>query len=272
MFDFHVHTDFSEDSSAKMEDVIKGAIKAGLKEMCFTDHMDYDFGGVGLDSDYFLFDIEEYFAQIANYKEKYKDDISIKIGIELGLQPHILELCSKDIQSYPFDFAIASIHTLERIDLVSKKYFENKTQKQAYEIYFKDLLYIVNNFNDYNVLGHVDIIKRYGGYDSILPLSEYYDIVEAILKKAIENGKGIEINTSGIRYKLGDYHPSQDIVKLYHQLGGEIITMASDAHSPQYIGYDFKNVLNYLKDIGFKYINSFDKMNPVFHKIDDLLI
>lgn len=272
MYDFHVHSDFSEDSSAKMEDVIEGAIKKGLREICFTDHTDYDFGGKGINSDSFRFDINEYFSVIEKYKKKYQDDIIIRIGIELGLQPHILDMSSKDVKSHAFDFAIASIHSVERKDLVLNEYFKGKSQKQAYEVYFHELDYIVNHYEDYNVLGHLDIVKRYGGYDCPLPFEEYYEAVVAILKKVIEKGKGIELNTSGIRYKLGDYHPSVDIVKLYHDLGGEIITIGSDAHHPQYLGFDFANGLKHLKDIGFKYITSFEKMMPKFHRIDDILL
>ena len=272
MYDFHVHSDFSEDSSAKMEDVIKISIKKGLKEICFTDHSDYDFAGTGIDSNYFRFDIKEYFSAIEEYKKKYQNDIIIRIGIELGLQAHTLDCCKKEVNSHDFDFAIASVHSLEGADFIDPDYFDGKTQKQAYERYFHELDYIVNNYEDYNVLGHLDIIKRYGGYNAPLPFVEYYDTVVAILKKAIEKGKGIELNTSGIRYKLGDYHPSTDIVKLYHSLGGEIITIGSDAHDPLYMGFDFTNALNHLKDIGFKYITSFEKMKPIFHNIDDLLI
>ena len=43
-------------------------------------------------------------------------------------------------------------------------------------------------------------------------------------------GKGIELNTGGFKYGLGHPNPCEDIIKRYKELGGEIITLGSDAH------------------------------------------
>lgn len=264
MFDFHTHTNFSPDASMDVEDAIKTSIKKGLKEICFTDHIDYDYDGK---NNHILFDYSTYFKSLKALKTKYNDRISIKIGVEMGLQPHLLEQYEKDAKMYDFDFIIGSIHSVEKNDLYSGNYFESKTQRDAYLVYFNELKYIVDYFDHFNVLGHIDVIKRYGNYDVCLPLEEYKDITIEIFRKIIEKGKGIELNTSGIRYQLGDYHPSLDIIKLYFDLGGEIITLGSDAHTPEHIAYDFINATKALESIGFKYIATFDKRKPVFHKI-----
>lgn len=95
----------------------------------------------------------------------------------------------------------------------------------------------------------------------------FIDIIEDILKTAIERGKGIEINTSCFRYKLPDLTPSREIITLYKKLGGEIITIGSDSHSTNQIAYEFSQVQSILKDIGFNYLCKFDKMKPSFIKI-----
>lgn len=268
MYDFHVHSEYSPDSSMPMEKAISAAIKKGLKEICFTDHTDYDYDGEG---NHFQFNFDEYIKEIENYQKKYKNQIIIRKGVEFGLQPHIIKHYQEDTENYDFDFVICSIHSVEKNDLYMGNFFNNKSQKKAYEVYFQELSDVVSNYTDYSVLGHLDIIKRYGGFDFSLPLEEYKDYTGSILKKVIKNGKGIELNTSGIRYMLGDYHPSIEIMKLYHDLGGEIVTLGSDSHVPEHIAFDFENALKHLKDIGFEYISSFEKMKPVFHKIDDLL-
>ncbi|SDK21465.1 histidinol-phosphatase HisJ family protein [Natronincola ferrireducens] len=268
MYDFHVHSNFSPDSSMKMKEAIEAAIKQGVKELCFTDHTDYDYDGNNND---FQFDFYEYFSSIEELQKIYEGKITIHKGVEFGLQPHILDRYKEDVKAYSFDFILGSIHSVEKKDLFFGNFFDNKEQKTAYAVYFQELSYVVDNYTDYSVLGHLDIIKRYGGFDMALPLEEYKDFTVNILKKVIEKGKGIELNTSGLRYKLGDYHPSIDIVKLYHDLGGEIITLGSDSHQPQHLAFDFPNALKHLKNIGFKYVTTFQKLQPNFHSIDRIL-
>ena len=147
------------------------------------------------------------------------------------------------------------------------EYFKNKSQKEAYEVYYKTLYDIIKNYNNYSVVGHVDLIKRYGNYSNILKDSLFIDIIESILKEAIYKGKGIELNTSCFRYKLPDLTPSRKIISLYKDLGGEIITTGSDAHSPAFISCKFDYICSYLKDLGFKYISTFNNLKPNFIKL-----
>lgn len=262
-YDYHMHSYHSADSTAPMEEMIKSSINKGLKEICFTDHVDYDIiGNPNVKVNY-----EEYFKEIDSLSRKYADGISIKTGIEMGYQNHLKDRCSQDIQNHDFDFVIASIHTIDKHELYTGDYHKGKTQYEAYEGYYERLLDLVNTFNDYSVLGHIDLIKRYGGYPAILSDDLFSDYLEAILKKVIECGKGIELNTSCFRYNLPDLTPSQNILKLYKQLGGEIITVGSDSHNPQQVAAKFEYVHNVLKDIGFKYICRFSKMNPEFIKL-----
>ena len=116
----------------------------------------------------------------------------------------------------------------------------------------------VDNFNNFDVLGHIDYIDRYFEDFSTIPkYEEYHYLIESILKILIQKGKGIEVNTAGMRYGLDYFHPKIQILKLYKELGGEIITVGSDSHTPETIGYGYKAVEKMLKDIGFKYIHIF---------------
>jgi histidinol-phosphatase (PHP family) len=111
------------------------------------------------------------------------------------------------------------------------------------------------------------LIKRYGNYPSILEDSLFNDYLEAILKQVIQDGKGIEVNTSCFRYGLPDLTPSTNILKMYKQLGGEILTVGSDSHVTKDIATKFEYVHNYLKDLGYKYLCEFNEMKPKFVKI-----
>ena len=198
-------------------------------------------------------------------KNPYK--IKIKKGIELGLQPHLIDRYSNEMKNNQFDFIICSQHAIDKNDLYYDEYFKDKTQQKSYEIYYKTFYDIVKNFDDYSVLGHLDLIKRYGPYENSLGDSLFMDIIEAILKEVISKNKGIEINTSCFRYELPDLTPSRRIISLYKDLGGEIITTGSDAHCPSFITCKFDYIQSYLKDMGFKYICTFDNLKPNFIKL-----
>lgn len=262
-YDYHMHSSFSNDSKTDMEDMIKKSINLGLKEICFTDHVDYD---LDADDDWGI-DYNKYFDKIKFFQNKYSDKISIKQGIEFGLQEQIIDKCSKEANMYPFDFIICSMHAINRSDLYFGNFFKDKTQHEAYEIYFTKLYSIIKNYKDYSVLGHLDLVKRYGNYDKLLDDKLFSDIIEAILKQAIHDGKGIEINTSCYRYNLPDLTPSRYILNMYKDLGGEIITTGSDSHNPSQIAHQFDYIYSYLKDIGFEYVCKFNKMKPEFIKI-----
>ena len=265
-YDYHMHSSFSGDSQTDIEDMIKRSIDLGLKEICFTDHVDYDIiSDVPFETNY-----DSYFERLNYFQNKYKDKISIKKGIEMGVQSHILDKCSYDIKKYPFDFVICSLHAMNRVDLYNGTFFNDITQEQAYEKYYLELYNIVKNYNDYSVLGHLDLIKRYGDYKNELDDKLFSDIIESILKEAIYNGKGIEINTSCFRYGLKDLTPSTYILKMYKDLGGEIITTGSDSHITSQVAFKFDFIYNKLSELGFKYVTKFDAMKPSFVEINKI--
>ncbi|AOR24552.1 histidinol-phosphatase HisJ family protein [Clostridium taeniosporum] len=262
-YDYHMHSNFSADSQTPMEDMIKKSIELGLKEICFTDHVDYDI----LENPNVKIDYNKYFEDLNFYKNKYKNKITIKKGIEMGLQTQVLDRCSNEIKENDFDFVIGSIHTIDRYELCKGGFHKGKTQHETYEGYYKRLLEIINLYDDYSILGHVDLIKRYGNYDTILKDELFFDYLEAILKKVIHSGKGIEINTSSFRYNLPDLTPSKNIIKMYKDLGGEILTIGSDSHNPTQIANKFNYIHDVLGSMGYKYICKFNKMKPEFIKI-----
>lgn len=185
----------------------------------------------------------------------------------MGFQNHLLEKCSKDIKKHDFDFVIASIHTIDRNELYTGDYHKGKTQHEAYEGYYGRLLDMVKTFHEFSVLGHLDLIKRYGNFNNVMDDSIFSNYIEEILKKIIADGKGIEINTSCFRYNLPDLTPSRNILKMYKDLGGEIITMGSDSHNPSQIAFKFEYINDVLIDLGYRYICRFNKMQPEFIKL-----
>ena len=260
--DYHMHTNFSSDSKAPMEEMVKKSIEIGLKEIAITDHIDFDYP----DKDYpFLYDYQTYQNSINFLKEKYSDKINILTGVEIGLQPHIKRSIDNLLISNSYDFIIGSTHCTDKKELCTSLYFENKTKPQAYMQYFEDVLNSAKMYDCYNVYGHLDYIIRYGTYeDKSLDYNDYKEIIDEILITIIRKDKGIEINTSGFRYGLNCTHPKLYVVKRYKELGGKIITVGSDAHSPEYIASNFDSAYNILREVGFKYITIFKNQKPIW--------
>ena len=264
MFDSHVHSIFSPDSEALMKETLNKSVEKGLKSLCFTDHYDLDYDGK---NNNLIFDFEKYFQIIQSLRHEFQGIIDIRIGIELGLQPHLSESYHNLVRDVPFDYILASIHNVDREDLYSGTFFDQRTQQEAYHDYFCEMEQCITSFNSFQVLGHIDVIKRYGNFPEILPYENYREILREILSKLILQGKGIELNTSGIRYGLKAFHPSADILKDFKELGGEIITLGSDSHVSNGTGAYFTEAMELLKFLGFNYYTSFRNQNPIFHKI-----
>lgn len=262
--DYHTHSNFSSDSDTPLEENIKKAVSLGLKEIACTDHIDYDYP----DPEYpFLFEYEPYIKEIDRLKKKYTE-IKIKTGVEIGIQPHVIDKINNLVSNNYFDFVIASTHVAQDgLDLCANEFFEGKSKHQAFTDYFEEVLSNVKNYDFFNVYGHIDFINRYGSYeDKTMDYYEFKSLTDEILKTIISKGKGIEINTSGYRYGLGHPHPQFELIKRYKELGGEIITVGSDAHKPEQITFKFDKAYEMLKEAGFKYITLFTDRKPEFVK------
>lgn len=263
--DYHMHSDFSADCEEPMEETVKTAIEKGLTEICFTEHIDYDYPDTTID---FSLDTAAYHEKIKEMQAKYTGLIQVKKGVEIGVQPHLLERYEAFLQEETFDFIICSEHTTNRQDLHSKALFQNRSTKEAYELYYKELLDCVTRFESYSVLGHLDLIKRYQAPD---PDVDFTEVITDIFNTIIPKGKGIEVNTSGFSYGLDHHMPSEDILRLYKACGGEIITIGSDAHEKADVGRHFSEVAHLLQEIGFDYLCTFHERKPAFHSIKQFL-
>ncbi|HHX11212.1 MAG TPA: histidinol-phosphatase HisJ family protein [Clostridiales bacterium] len=272
--DYHVHSSFSSDSKAPMEQTIEMAISKGLERICFTDHMDLYYPKVEGGYD-FIFDLEDYINKLDTLKLKYHDKIKIMTGIELGLQAHIKKELYSLSQSKSFDFIIGSTHVIDNMDPYYPDYWVDKTVNEGIKRYYETILSNCQEMAEcFDVYGHIDYIIRYipKHMKENLPQAEYSyesfaDVIDEILKTIISMGKGIEINTSGFKYGLGRPHPEEAILNRYYELGGEIITIGSDAHISDHIAYDFSKAEVILKETGFKYYTVFIGRKPTYVKL-----
>ncbi len=267
--DFHMHTSYSTDSTALPEEMVKGAIQKGLRSICITDHYDKDYPAhreIGEGA--FLFHPDQYFEELQRLKKKYGTQIQIQIGVEIGLQKHLGKFYKEFVTKHPFDFVIGSLHIVKGMDPYYQEIFQTYGDSKAYQMAFEEMLEDVKSVDDFDVLGHIDYVTRYGKNKTAeYSYKKYADVLDEILKTVISKGKGIEMNMSGYKYGLGACHPHPDVLKRYKELGGEILTIGSDGHSPEQIAYAYEKAPHILKICGFKYYTEFYGRKPIFRQL-----
>jgi histidinol-phosphatase (PHP family) len=271
--DYHLHSSFSGDSDECIHRIFQKAHDLGLQEIAITDHVDPEYPS---DDVIFNLDLSTYIQTIDEFRKIWKGKLDIVTGLELGLQQHLEETLQCFLSDPSLDFIIGSIHCADRGDFVDETFFEGKDKIQAHRRYFETIYENLKIYDGFSVLGHLDYIKRYGRkhygkVHSELDYSLHMDVIDEILKLAVSKGIGLEANTSGFRYGLGHPHPDSVILSRYLELGGEIITIGSDAHRTEDIGSDFRRCRDLLENLGFRYICGFRKKEPLFYPLANIM-
>lgn len=259
-----------------MDKIIEAALAKGMSHLCFTEHMDLDFPLSDNETkNIFLLDTDAYQAGIKSAKEMYSDKITLLFGVEWGMQPHLAEKLPSYVNQYGFDFIIGSEHTTNKKDPYYPKFYEGRSEYEAYCEYFEDIVTNLDRLEEtktslqltdnlISTLGHLDYVVRYGpNKNTKYSYSIYGDIIDVVLKRLIDRGIAMEINTGGYKYKLGDPNPSFEVIRRYKELGGELITIGSDAHEAKILQYEFDRVRELLVGCGYKYHAIFINRKPV---------
>lgn len=265
-FDNHIHTCFSPDSKMDPAEIARKATALGLGGIAFTDH--YDIGTPSLEGK-FCFNPALQQQEIDKLRGKYP--LEILKGIEVGLQPEYLKEIQQFMGTYEFDTVIASIHFVEGDDPYHGTYYRDKNYREAYNKVLGIMYSTAIQYPDFDIIGHFDYIVRYAPYPNAernITLTEFGDYLEPLLKFLAETGKTLEINTKTYKQNLG-YTPVLDlnILKRFRELGGEALSLGSDAHEYFRIGDNFDLYRELIKKCGFRYLVYYKKRKPHFYKI-----
>lgn len=267
--DYHLHSSFSGDSHEPMENMVRAAIQKGLTHICFTEHMDMDYPVTeDTPEGIFLVNTDSYLYDLATLKNKYAKEIRILFGIELGLQPHLNKELALYARSHEFDFIIGSTHIVNKKDPYYPSFYEGRSEEEAYREYFQGIIDNIKKFKNFDVCGHLDYVVRYGPeMDKNYSYAKYMDLFDKILELLLENEKGIELNTGNLRKGTREASPCSAILKRYREMGGEIITIGSDAHCAKDVASDFAKAAEVLTDCGFRYYCIYENRLPEYKKL-----
>lgn len=246
IFDTHMHTKaFSSDGRMSIEEVIQYQKQTAMGEIgvVITEHFDYHY----VSPDLFHFDVEEYFTTYRDYRSA-----SLLLGVEIGLQKSCMEMNKRLAQDHVFDMVLGSIHLVNGYDISRAEYYHGKSKEEAYGLYLKEMLHNIERYDDFDTLTHIDFITRYAPYaDKELYYEPHREVLDEIFQVLIAGGKALEINT---RRFASDRSITviEELYKRYRDLGGEYITLGSDAHEPRFIGYAFHKAQELIKKYHFR--------------------
>ena len=260
-----MHSVNSRDGNNTIPDMCAKAIIAGIDEIAVTDHFEPMSGSKNCPE----YKPERYFLDILKARYIFGREVKIKSAVELG-QPHLYsEYSQKLIESYPYDFVLSSVHKMkDDTDFGDIAYTAENVS--YYCVKYLEELKLLAQWNQFDCIGHLDLVKRYASqYNIKADFMNYKDRLEEILKIIIHNGKGIEVNTSGLRQSAKECMPALNIVSLYRQLGGEIITVGSDAHSAADVGKGILEAIEIIKLAGFNFMTVYTNRKPSMIRITE---
>lgn len=257
--DYHTHSFYSFDGEAPLADMAATAAARGLKELCCTDHLDFD-GPVPHVPDF-----------AARQKELEGLDcrypgLKLRRGVEVSLRD---EACARAaqraVEGVDLDFVLGSVHTIEGVDVWAEDYYVGQTKQQAYRRYFEAVARVLPTFPRLNVLAHYDFVAKYAPYpDRAVTLDVAPEAFDAIFRWLILKGKGMEINTASWQQ---DAPWGLDVLRRYRALGGEYVTVGSDTHGTPRVGARIQEALELARSAGIPYVAAFHRGVPQLHRL-----
>src|SRR5262245_14845946 len=256
--DYHVHTDNSFDCRAPMADMCAAAIQAGVSEIAFTDHLNNHL----MDIDLGYYNPDRYFDDLAYCRRQFPELI-IKAGIEVGEPHRWADKALPILERYPYDVVLGSLHWVGNQSMFDPNYFRAYPQSRAFGNYFAELTAMIRH-GGFDILAHVDLPKRvgfdvYGEYDS----RRFEDAMCAVWEACIDNNITPEINTKGVRCRVAELHPAGVALRWYAEMGGQQLTLGSDAHHPSSVADNFDLARQSALEAGFTHVCRFERRQIV---------
>ena len=247
IYDYHMHTPLCGHAIGAPEEYARQAIQVGLEEIGFSDHaplVSHEAPSITMN----IRQLPEYYRMIEEVQKKFKSDLRIKMAIEADFIPGYEDKTKKILDDYPYDYVIGSIHFINQWGFDDPGQRDQWNHKDIDSVYFEyyDLLRRCAQSGLYDIMAHVDLVKKFGHRPSIDLTAE----VQKTAKVFKECGVAVEINTSGLRKTVGEMYPAQSMLKIYCEAGVPL-TFGSDAHDPRDVGRDFVQAVAMAQAVGY---------------------
>jgi histidinol-phosphatase (PHP family) len=251
--DYHLHTSYSEDGDDSLEAMCKRAIQLGIPEVGFSEH--WDVGPYEIKPRFF--EPEPWYAEIERLRDLFAGRLVIRAGIEIA-EPHLYPLETAEVlQRAAFDYGIGSVHFVQENFMFDREYFLCHSADEVYGDYFDELERMVRTAN-IDIVAHLDVPARTGipvfGYDPL----RYEEQIRKVLKTCIERGLALDINVSGLRKPSNNIMPNPLILKWFVEMGGQRLTLGSDAHRVPELGLNLEAAIQVIRNVGIEVLTQFD--------------
>jgi len=260
LLDMHTHTDNSYDGNHSTMFLCENAVEKGLRAVAFTDHLEMDF----YHEKHFDRTAVQSFFEISKARSAFRGQLIVCVGVELGQPLYNQEESEALLARMPYDFVIGSVHNLRGMeDFYLLKYEEHDIDKLLRE-YFDELAAMAD-WARFDTLAHMTYPLRYIVGDHKIPvdLTQYATQIDEVLRLLVLRGKALEINTAGLRYKIGETSPGEALVRRFRELGGKYLTIGSDAHYAEHLGMGIREGMAIAERCGFSEITLYQNREPV---------
>ena len=254
--DYHLHTRFAGDSQSEMDAVCARALARGLREIAFVDHHDFE----TFSPEFNRLRLQEYRAEIERCRSIYGKRLAIRCGVEIG-EAHAFPAQARELlASFDFDVVMGSLHFIGETATWNGQYFRRYTLEDGVRTYFAELARMVAE-SDFDILGHFDVVlfAIYHTFGLVrLDYTPYAEAVRSVLGTLVVRRKALEINTKSLRGRMGEPNPPLQVLRWYRELGGELLTLGSDAHEVESVGVGLELALAMAREAGFTHLASFE--------------
>jgi histidinol-phosphatase (PHP family) len=243
-----------------MADMCQAALDRGIPEIAFTEHFDH----FNEKKERTHYHAAPFFEDIAQCRaDFYPQGLIIRSGVEVG-EPH---LYADDVQpvldAYPYDLVLGSLHWVNGESVFQPRFYEGLSAHEAIKPYFEELMVMIEH-GGFDILSHMDVFKRrahlvYGNF----AIEDWEDDVRQVWAACLEHNIGIEINTGGLRWKINEAHPNLTALRWYREIGGELLTIGSDAHRPDDLGFGLDHALQIARAAGFSALAQYEQREVV---------
>lgn len=252
LVDYHIHTTFSPDTHYSMGAMCAAAVAAGVSEIAFTDHADFE----PADETTGYLDLPAYIDSLRRYQREYSGRLEVRAGIELGDAHNYSSQHSRLLEDFDWDFVIGSIHWVIGRCTCSPRFFEGVSTVEAHTEYFA-AAQAAAELGDFDVMGRLDVPKRRGErFDPSFDPRPHEAQIRQFLQTLATKGRGLDINTSGFRHPVTKPCPPLTVIRWFREEGGEIVTIGSDAHTSWQIGFAGR--------AAFRHFTTFERRKPIF--------
>ena len=257
--DCHNHSNISLDGKDSVTAMLDRAVELNLKYYTLTDHCECN----TYTEKKYKVNTKRAYEEMQRVKSEYKDKLNFLMGIELGQPLQNLSAAKDALAGRDYDVVLGSLHNIESFD---DFYFWGRLNIDVYtalDQYFTELDEMID-WGGFDTLTHLTYPLRYivGDCGINVDFSKYNDRVETVYKKLINKGIALEVNTSGLRQKIGETMPNRELLAMYRAMGGELVTVGSDAHSCQDLGKGIAEGFDILRSVGFDNFTVFIKRKP----------